>query len=368
MRTADLSRVLERVPGLDVTTLRDGLRIAVPAVHDAVWLVAGQVEHCRTLTAPDGGAAAEFTVTGGETLLVTAGDLVFAPARPDDVLDSTVPYRMTGAPALVAHSEMGRAAERLADAALRPGSEGPGGTDADLLLVRCLVTGALRFGMRPVRAVAHWLLARAAAGATGLPPFRAAPGWDALVREAERIALDPPVPAAPPGPGTVAAVAALTAEDFRRAAPDLTATGPDETFAAAWRARIPLTPEGLAALLLDGFRPARATVTLRPGGGGEVEIRVGGPARPRALLRLRFAPRSVELWIEEIRIADDERGSDLFPALLGSAARLAAVLGLLALCLRSAGIGGHTLAAHGFPGDPRPRPATEDPRPEAREG
>jgi hypothetical protein len=366
VRTADLARALARVPGVDVTTLQDGVRAAVPAVHDAVWLVAERVTGCREATGPHGEPALSLTVTttgAPAPLLVSGTDLVFAPAPTGAVLDTPVPYRIADAPGRISHTAMARTAAGLARTALRPGPFDRDRTDAALLLVRCFAAGATALGMRPVGTAAHWLLALAGAGGSDLP-FRPCPDWDRLIREAERIAVDPPAPCPPPGPAPLAAAPA--AEDFRRAAPRLTAPAGDPAFAAAWRERLPLAPARFAALLLDGLGPADATVELPPHGGCRVEVRAGAHGRPRGVLRLHFGPGSVELWIDAVRV-DPAAGDGLFAALLAGAGRLASALGLLAVCLRASGIGARGPAADGT-GPAAPRPPAGGPRPEPREG
>jgi hypothetical protein len=123
-------------------------------------------------------------------LILTAEDVVFAPLSPDVLLDSSIRWNITDAPLLVAYSEMQRDAEKVALTCERPGPINVDRLGAGLLLIRCFVTGAARFGLRPLKAVAWWQQGWRAIGCDlPLPPFRPDKIRDGIIEEAASILL-----------------------------------------------------------------------------------------------------------------------------------------------------------------------------------
>jgi hypothetical protein len=188
MRPNEITDALATIPGLQVSVRNNGLRVAVSAISDSVRLDIDQVQRVSRIAAPTGDPALEFVLSDGVTvwpLIFAANDVVFAPEDSAAVLDSPIPYRVGNAPPLVAYSEMERDAESVAHRAERPGPINLSGLAGSFLLLRCLVAGAVRLGLRPMRTVAWWQRGwDALGGDLPIPPFRADPVWEELALEA----------------------------------------------------------------------------------------------------------------------------------------------------------------------------------------
>jgi hypothetical protein len=220
-----------------------------------------------------------------------------------------------------------------------------GGT---LLLLRCFIAGATRFGMRPIRTVAWWQRAWTALGGdTVLPPFLPNPLWEELCAEAERITVTP-------APGTdtdddATDLSGLTMTHFEALAPALTITGLDEEFVESWKRWVTVAPNRLARALLEGLDDACAEVTLYPDGGGGVHLKVESGGVCVGLLELGFSFPNDEFTLDEIRITGAGKGTGLFQRLMFNTERAAAVLGFSQVHALATGIGSYALAALGYP-------------------
>jgi hypothetical protein len=197
MEADELSRVLSAIDGLRVTATSDRVVVNVPAIDDSVHLLAGDIRRAKRIFAPTGDPAVELAV-GGERdvwpLILIRDDVVYAPMSPEALLDTPLRYRVRNAPSLVAYSEMERDAEAIALAhELRDGVDLDGAAGS-LLMLRCFIAGAARFGLRPARAVAWWRRAWRAVGDVPLPRFRPDTAWDQLAEDASRLALEPSTP------------------------------------------------------------------------------------------------------------------------------------------------------------------------------
>ncbi|MGH3877640.1 MAG: hypothetical protein ACRDSK_11465 [Actinophytocola sp.] len=184
MDVVEVSQALEEMPGVQVAVAAGQVSVYVPAIEDAVHIDPAAVTGCRRIQAPNGDPAVQF-VLNDAPLIIAPGDVVFEPVDTGAVLDSTMAYRITNAPELVAYTEMERDAETTARNCERPGPINVDSAAATLLAVRCCIVAAARVGLRPVRSVAWWQRGfTALGGELPLPPFRTDPVWDELTREA----------------------------------------------------------------------------------------------------------------------------------------------------------------------------------------
>ncbi|MER7009688.1 hypothetical protein ABT297_42520 [Dactylosporangium sp. NPDC000555] len=219
------------------------------------------------------------------------------------------------------------------------------------LYVRCVIAGAVRFGLRSLRAVAWWQRGWEAIGANWfLPPFPRNPVWDHLTRSAAGVVLTPSV--AEDRADVRAAVASLTVADFEAVRPRLSVVQLDEEFVTTWKALIPITPAGFADVLTNRLSGAQAAITLYPDGAGSADLVLRGGGEVQALLQLRFDLRAGEIHIDELRIAEGARGQGLFQRLQYNTEQLAKALGLSSVRLLATKIGGYAFARAGFPQDP----------------
>jgi hypothetical protein len=155
--------------------------------------------------------------------------------------------------------------------------------------------------------------------------------------------------------GTVdigAGVATLTVPDFEAVQPRLSVIQLDEEFVAIWKASIPINPAGFAALLLDRLDGARASVALYPGGVGNVNMVVENGGVRQAVLQLRFDLGKGEMHVDEIRVAEDARGTGLFQRLEYNTEELATALGLHSTHVYATEMGSIAFARVGSPRDP----------------
>ncbi|MEU7906563.1 hypothetical protein [Actinoplanes sp. NPDC049118] len=196
MDADELAQVIGEVPGLEVSA-EGGLVVArVPAIGDAVRLLAADVLDYEYLIAPTGVPGVELEVRRGHEklpLIITVDDVVFMPSYAADMVAGDGPLRVPSTPNLVAYSEMHRDVRALGRAIDDPELElDPETLAATLLAHRCFLAGAVRVGLWPVRVAAWWEYMWARVG-KGLQagPFRADPVWDRLmadVTEARRLA------------------------------------------------------------------------------------------------------------------------------------------------------------------------------------
>lgn len=348
----EIADALAQLSQVEISTSGELITVRVPAIEDGVRLLPRDVQRLRRIFGPRGDAAVELVI-GGEggvrPLIITSDDVVFAPASEESVLDSPIAYKIDNAPHLVAYTEMERDARALADTCQQPA---PGlnlaAVGGSMLLVRCHIAGAMRFGMRPVRAVACWESAwEALGGELPLPPFRADPGWDELRGEAVRVPLGP---GAGPEPDE-RDLTGLAMADFEALEPAFTVGRLDAEFVATWKRWIPVTPAAVAARLLDGLPQARAEMTLYPEGGGEIELSVVADGVTIGLLQLGFSFPADDFTLDEIRITGAGKGTGLFQRLMFNSESLGALLGFRQIRALATGIGSYALAALGYPKD-----------------
>lgn len=352
MELADLVATLSSLSDLEVSTVGDSVRIHIPAINDALKVSAVAVLRTRTIFAPNGDRALQLEVRSEEgdlPLILTDTDCVYPPATSGSVLD-TVPYKVTGAPHLVAYSEMERDCERLAVIAEQGSEQGgdrsPDDVGGTFLLLRYFITGALRFGMRPVRAVAWWERAWAMIGDDiFLPAFRMNAQWDEVRQEAALFAYTL-TPAHHPSTAPMASDGLVVA-DFKELEPLFTAVQLDDEFVSIWKSWIPIHPSVFATTLALGIPAARLDVSLYPGGAGTVELRLQEGEDIQALLQLRFSIAEADMHVDEIRIAPAVRGHGLFQRLLFNSDQLAGLLGLERMHVLATGVGAYALAILG---------------------
>jgi hypothetical protein len=131
--------------------------VAIPAIGETLRLPIWDIKRITKSFTPMGDPALELAMTDGREvrpLILLADNVVFAPEDPVVVLMAPVPVTISNAPPLISYVEMVADAERFAAAA--PDPDRTGALSGTCLLVRCVIAGAVRFGMRPVRAVAWW--------------------------------------------------------------------------------------------------------------------------------------------------------------------------------------------------------------------
>ncbi|MCX5536291.1 tetratricopeptide repeat protein [Streptomyces sp. NBC_00006] len=354
--TREIATAFTEVLGLRATVDGGRVSVEIPAIGETLGLPVCDVKRVTRSHTPMGDAALEFVMIDGDDvrpLIVLADDVVFAPEDPVRVLQSPIPVVISDAPWLISHAETVAAAERFATAAGEPGAN-LDTVSARGLLVRCEIAGALRFGLRSLKAVAWWQRGwEACADDWSLPPFPKDPVWDHLVRCGSGLTLESAV-AAPDAQDREAErqlVAVLTVAEFRSLEPRLLVGRLDEEFVEIWKSLVPITPAMFTDLLLDRLTGAQAEVVLYPDGAGSVDLVLRGGGESRAVLQLRFDFRTKDITMDEVRIAADARGSGLFQRLQFNTERLAGALGLDAIRILATGAGSLAFAKAGFPRD-----------------
>lgn len=356
MDGVELGRALDGLGGLEISVAGDEVTVRVPALDDGVRLVAGEVQRLRHIFGPRGEPAVELVMAGDLPLILTDDDAVFAPEDENAVLNARIPVSVSNAAHLVAYTEMERNARAVAVRCLEADGLNLAAVAGTLLLLRCLIAGALRFGMRPVRAVACWQSVWEAVGDDlPLPPFHADPRWDGLCAEAAALTPDlaPPPQVSLPDPDLV------TLADIAALAPSVTAARLDEEFLAAWKQWIRVPPAVFAGCLLEGLPDgAQAELTLYPDGGGGVELRVQADGAIIGLLQLGFSVPEDDYSLDEIRISGAGKGTGLFERLIFNTDALCGLLGFSTITTLATGIGSYALAGLGYPRDAAARRAT----------
>ncbi|MER6593941.1 hypothetical protein ABT214_19245 [Micromonospora purpureochromogenes] len=354
MDSDELAGALRTLPALRVRTIDAEVQVVVPAIDDAVRLHADSVLRARQIFSPRGDPALELVVRQDDALLpliVLNDDVVWAPVDPAAQLDSAIPVRITNAPPLVAYTEMERDAVGAARAL-----DGPmidvDAVSATLVLHRCFIVGAMRFGLRPVRAAAWWQHLAAALGDDFcLGRFRPDREWDGLLVEAGGVRLLHPAP--PPARDLRAEIDAMTIADLTALEPVMTVARADDEFIASWRRWVPIPPRRFRELISAGLPDARFEVSLYPDGGCAVDLRIAPAGTLHALLGLRFSFPERRASLDEIRLTDQARGSGLFQRLMFNAEELSRELGMASLSLLATGVGSYALARYGgYPRDP----------------
>lgn len=368
---AQIAAALSEDLGLNPRVEGGWVFVEIPALAETLIVPAYNVKRVTRSFAPTGDPAVELVMIDGDDagirpLIILADNVAFAPEDPTAVLQSPVPVVVSDAPTLVTYQEMVRDAERFAMAAASPDApqdSGVVGTTLRLgslagtcLLVRCIIAGAVRLGLRSLRPVAWWQRGWQASWAgQQLPPFPPDPVWAHLARISAGIALDlPPATAADrarDGSDAATLTATLTVADFEAVAPRLSVAQLDEEFLSLWRRWIPLTPARFADLLSDRLSGACAEVALYPGGGGSIDLVVGREGEVRAVVQLRFDVAAREMHLDEIRIVEKARGTGLFQRLQYNIEKLGSALALDALYLMATGMGSYAFAVNVFPRD-----------------
>jgi hypothetical protein len=358
---------LGSLSGVSATVLENRVRVYVPAIDDAVHLVADDIRRATRIWSPDGSPAVEMAVAGDSQLwplILTDTDIVFELASPDVVLDSPVRISVHDMPQLIGYRDVTRNAEWLGRESRA--FSNPFAAAGDLLQTRCFIVGATRWGLRPLAAVYWWERAwEQLRDVAFFQEWRVDRLWTELVVEAEEAGragrLDWTVP--PSTRDERRAVAGLTVADFAAEEPDLQAVGLDDEFVAAWRRWIPFTPTTFRETLLRGLRAGRAAVTLYPDGGGAIDIRVPVASPRHALLQLRFVIPEGVMWIDEVRVANG-RGTGLFQRLLCNCEQLADRIGLQRIEVFATGDGAIAFSGlAAFPRDPELYQALRDRNP-----
>jgi hypothetical protein len=357
MQIAEIVAAFATLSEVQVTASTADVAIHIPAIDDTAHLVAATVLRVHHGFAPDGSPCLEIVVADGQTVrpcIVTDTDIVFAPADPLDVLDSQIRRIIPGMPPLVAYTEMMRELEYLGHTSF---GDDIGTASGTLLLNRCFIAGAARFGLRPLAGVHWWQTAWERIGKDAfLPPWREDPLWNVMVAEASQAAERGLLRRSPRQPPVDerAAVARLTPADFDALAPTLSVVGLDDQFVQSWRRWIPITPATLVAVLLRGLPEATADISLYPEGAGGIDIVVPTDGGRRAFMQLRFAYADGDLAIDELRIPDGSRSQGLFQRLMFNAESLGARLGLQRLTIHATDVGAYAFASIGvYPRDPQ---------------
>lgn len=345
--------ITEILPQLEVSATEDLVRVRIPALDDSICLSSNRVLRLQAIFGPRGEPAIEFTMADEGDLrpfILTADDVVYPPAPTSAVLDSPVEIEISNVPPLVAYSEMTRDALGFAQASESPEMIDVDGITGLELLLRCFLMGATRLGMRPAKAAACWLRARAALGGESLlGEYRPDPIWEELCAQAREIHITykPELTADDPSN--------LAAADFREITPRLTFDRLDEELVASWKRWVPINPRRFAQILLDGLDDPQAEMTLYPDGGGEVLLRVMADGGCVGVLQLGMSFANDQFSLDEIRIEGAGKGTGLFQRLLYNMEELAKALGFSAIHTQATGIGSYALAALGYPKDPETR-------------
>ncbi|WFF02559.1 hypothetical protein [Micromonospora sp. WMMD964] len=349
MRQSELVDALREIPALTVVSDGPALVVTVPAIGQSLRLHAEAVTWLKPGVLPTGEPFLQLQgrMHDHEVRLVLLNDDVgWVPPDVNSLLDTEIPVTITDAPEMVAYSDLEREAVRALAAADRP-DVNLFALAATLLVHRCAIVGALRLGLRPLRVVQLWHELWCQVGELLHGPFWPDPYWDRLLLEAG-------VPLAPYEQarlGDRPAVETLTVADLRAMEPVLTVDRADAHFLAAWRQWMKLTPSQVCEVLTADLPEARIEVSLYIEGGGAVSMRIAPSGVFQALieLRLSFTTRSASL--DEIRIADELKGSGLFPRLRSNIENFTRSLGLLSLKVYATGDGSVAFARAGYDWD-----------------
>jgi hypothetical protein len=354
MKSAEIVQLLSELPHVQVTASPGHITVDVPGSDDSARLSVFRVRSAERITLPGGEPGVGLGIRGDgnelRPLIITSHAIGYAPASPDNMLDSKMKYGVSNIPDFVTYSEMERDAQALA-----------GLTKADLigrnlmeivgsmLLVRCFIVGAIRVGLQPVRALSAWERAWSELGEfLPMPDFRPDQAWDEL-RASELPA------AAPAGSGEAAdeatrkaALAGLSVADFEALGPRLTISRLDEEFVGLWREWMPVHPARFAEVLFDGLENAQAELVLYPDGGGGVDLTVEADGECIGLLQLGFSFWDGEFSLDEVSTAGAGQGSGLFQRFMANMTNLAELLGFEGVNAYFTGVGSYAGARMGF--------------------
>ena len=337
---------------LESDVLGGRLSVTVAAIGETLRVPVCDVKRVTRSFTPTGDAALELVMMNGEDatpLIVLADNVVFAPEDPVTVLMSPIPVQISNEPTLTSYVEMLNDAERFAISAAAAGNANDRRLPGTCLLIRCVIAAAVRLGMRPLRAVGWWRRGWDARDDWNLPPFPPDPVWNHLARSAASITLI----ATPREARTEDASMAgdTTVADFEALEPRLSVIQLDEEFVEIWKTWIPVTPARFADLLMIRLDGARAEVALYPDGAGNIDLLIEENGDVRAILQLRFDIPTSEIHVDEIRLAEDVRGSGLFQRLQYNTEELGKALGLARLHVFATGMGSFAFARSGWPQD-----------------
>ncbi|MET7861825.1 hypothetical protein [Micromonospora taraxaci] len=349
MLQSELVDALSEIPALTVVSDGPALVITVPAIGQSLRLHAETMTWLMPGALPTGEPFLQLQgrLQDHEVRLVLLNDDVgWVPPDVNSLLDSAMEVTITDAPEMVAYTDLERESVRALAEAERPWVN-LGALAATLVVHRCAIVGAMRLGLRPLRAVRLWHELWCHVGDFLVGPFWPDPYWDRLLLEAG-------VPLAPYEQARVGdrpAVEAMTVADLRAMEPVLTVDRADDHFLAAWRQWMKLTPRQVCEVLTADLPEARIEVSLYIEGGGVVSMRIAPSGVFQALieLRLSFTTRSASL--DEIRIADELKGSGLFPRVRSNLENLTRSLGLLSLKVYATGDGSVAFALAGYDWD-----------------
>ncbi|MEO3772943.1 hypothetical protein [Micromonospora sp. B9E7] len=349
MRQSELVDALSKIPALKVVADGPALVVTVPAIGESLRLHAEAVTWLKHGVLPTGDPFLQLQGRQQDQevrLVLLNDDLGWVPPDVNSLLDTAIPVTINGAPEMVAYTDLERESVRALAEADRP-DVNLFALTATLLVHRCAIVGALRLGLRPLRAVRLWHELWCHVGEFLTDPFWPDPYWDRLLLEAG-------VPLAPyeeARAGERPAIEALTVADLRAMEPVLTVTRADDRFLAAWRQWMKLTPRQVCEVLAADLPEARIEVSLYMEGGGAVSMRIAPAGVFQALieLRLSFTTRSASL--DEIRIAEELKGSGLFGRLRSNIENFTRALGLLSLKVYATGDGSVAFALAGYDWD-----------------
>lgn len=350
MRQSELVDALRELPALRVEPDGPALLVAVPGIDDSLRLYAESVLWHRPGSSPEGARFLQLVVRQHDQqlrLVLLNDDILWEPPDVAAQLDTRIPVRVTDAPEIVAYTEL----KRVIGAALRAADEPAANLDglaATLLISRSALVGALRLGLRPLRAVRLWHELWCRVGEFAPGPFWPDPDWDGLLGQAG-------VPLAPYEQDRArhrpAEVEALTVADLRSVEPALTVSRADERLLAAWRLWMKLTPRQFCEVLSAGLPEATMEVSLYADGGGAVSLRVVRAGVFQALLELRLSFTRRWTKLDEIRVADEATGTGLFQQLMSNVENLSRSLGMLSIKVYATGLGSYVFARDGFDWD-----------------
>jgi hypothetical protein len=187
-----ITAALSLLTGVRCRISEGTLDIRVPDVDDGFVIPVENIQWIHRTSSPTGGPAAALELRGyniRQPLIVTDEDIVFPPVDPNSLLDTTVRFRMSNVPPLVAYSEMERDAERIAEVCTDLRGKNLESVAASVLMIRCFIVGAMRFGAWPINTAAWWHRAWLLAGDQLYLPFLSDPTWDALASDAASVVL-----------------------------------------------------------------------------------------------------------------------------------------------------------------------------------
>lgn len=169
------------------------LDVRVPSVNDGFRVPVENIHWMYSTPSPSGGPAVAIELRGYDVeqpLIVTDEDLVFPPASSALMFDTKLHFQVSNAPPLVAYSEMERDAATIAAVCADIRGQNLFALAASVLLIRCFLMGAVKFGAWPTKTAAWWHRGWQHAGLQlPLPEFRKDPIWDALAVDAASVEL-----------------------------------------------------------------------------------------------------------------------------------------------------------------------------------